>query len=259
MGFPELQHARQQVEAAPRRFRRGRRARRRGPRARVSGTAQLRPSRQARDDGGPGQPLRDLGASRRGSGRLADITAEPETVAAAGDGGLRAVTTPRDSRATRSAGRCREPWRPSRTPRCCADEAVDALRCVADGCYVDGTFGRGGHSRAILARLGTGRTARMRSTEIRRRLRPALRSTIRASRSCTAASRDCRKCWRVSGCDRVDGVLLDLGVSSPQLDAARSAASAFGRTGRSTCGWIRPRARARRSFWPARRSAKSGR
>jgi 16S rRNA (cytosine1402-N4)-methyltransferase len=34
------------------------------------------------------------------------------------------------------------------------DEAVEALVWRPDGAYVDGTFGRGGHSRAILARLG---------------------------------------------------------------------------------------------------------
>ena len=33
------------------------------------------------------------------------------------------------------------------------NEAVDALVRTASGCYVDGTFGRGGHSRAILCRL----------------------------------------------------------------------------------------------------------
>ena len=37
-------------------------------------------------------------------------------------------------------------------------EAVDAVFTRPDGCYVDGTFGRGGHARALLARLGpTGR------------------------------------------------------------------------------------------------------
>ena len=35
-----------------------------------------------------------------------------------------------------------------------AQEAIDALQLQPDGLYVDGTFGRGGHSRAILERLG---------------------------------------------------------------------------------------------------------
>ena len=34
-------------------------------------------------------------------------------------------------------------------------EAVDALKIESSGCYVDGTFGRGGHSREILKRLGS--------------------------------------------------------------------------------------------------------
>ena len=33
-------------------------------------------------------------------------------------------------------------------------EAIDALNIRPDGCYIDGTFGRGGHSRAVLERLG---------------------------------------------------------------------------------------------------------
>ena len=42
------------------------------------------------------------------------------------------------------------------------DEAVDALEVKPDGTYVDGTFGRGGHSRLILERLGkTGRLIAM--------------------------------------------------------------------------------------------------
>ena len=34
------------------------------------------------------------------------------------------------------------------------DEAVEALAVRPDGCYLDGTFGRGGHSRLILSKLG---------------------------------------------------------------------------------------------------------
>lgn len=36
------------------------------------------------------------------------------------------------------------------------DEAVEALAVRPDGCYLDGTFGRGGHSRLILSKLGPG-------------------------------------------------------------------------------------------------------
>jgi len=36
------------------------------------------------------------------------------------------------------------------------EEAVEGLSLRADGCYVDGTFGRGGHSRLILDRIGPG-------------------------------------------------------------------------------------------------------
>ncbi|RMS61244.1 hypothetical protein ALP65_03116 [Pseudomonas aeruginosa] len=36
------------------------------------------------------------------------------------------------------------------------EEAVSALAPREDGCYLDGTFGRGGHSRALLEKLGTG-------------------------------------------------------------------------------------------------------
>ena len=36
------------------------------------------------------------------------------------------------------------------------DEAVEALAVSPDGCYLDGTFGRGGHSRLILQKLGPG-------------------------------------------------------------------------------------------------------
>ena len=92
-------------------------------------------------------------------------------------------------------------------------EAVDALVTRPAGCYVDATFGRGGHSRAILERLGpAGRliafdkdpeamdeAARMGDArfEFRHASFTALGALAPAS---------------------VDGVLMDLGVSSPQID-----------------------------------------
>jgi hypothetical protein len=60
------------------------------------------------------------------------------------------------------------------------------------------------------------------------------------------------------GITQVDGVLLDLGVSSPQIDTPR-AASASASTRRWTCAWTRPAARPPRTSWPAPTSATSAR
>ena len=85
---------------------------------------------------------------------------------------------------------------------------------------MDCTFGRGGHSRAILARLGErGRLIALdRDPEAVRRGADDRRCALRrAARELSAA---CARCWREHGVDAVDGMLLDLGVSSPQLDDA---------------------------------------
>jgi 16S rRNA (cytosine1402-N4)-methyltransferase len=99
------------------------------------------------------------------------------------------------------------------------EEAVAALNIRPDGVYVDATFGRGGHSRAILARLGPeGRlialdrdTAAVAAGEAWHDRRFALVHT---------AFSGLDEAMRHQGIDRVDGVLFDLGVSSPQLDEA---------------------------------------
>ena len=95
------------------------------------------------------------------------------------------------------------------------NEAVDALQVQPDGHYIDATFGRGGHSRLILSRLG-----------------PAGRLTvfdkdpqaIAVARELAAA--DARLTLRHEGFKALaelpvasaHGVLMDLGVSSPQID-----------------------------------------
>jgi 16S rRNA (cytosine1402-N4)-methyltransferase len=99
------------------------------------------------------------------------------------------------------------------------NEAVEALRIQADGTYVDATFGRGGHSRAILARLGSsGKLIALdRDPEAL-----ASAATISDSRL-VAFQMEFGRIGRVvveAGVAGVDGVLLDLGVSSPQLDSA---------------------------------------
>ncbi len=100
-------------------------------------------------------------------------------------------------------------------------EAVDALVTDADGIYVDGTFGRGGHSRAVLARL----SPRGRLVAIDRdpeavasaaddaQLAGDPRFTIRHAPFSEMAAT-----LAALGIDTVHGVLLDIGVSSPQID-----------------------------------------
>lgn len=99
------------------------------------------------------------------------------------------------------------------------NEAVDALAIRADGVYVDGTFGRGGHSRAVLERLGPqGRLIALDRDPVAIAAGQALgdaRLTLVHS-----AFGDLDAQLDALGVARVDGVLLDLGVSSPQLDDA---------------------------------------
>lgn len=101
------------------------------------------------------------------------------------------------------------------------DESIDALNIKPDGVYIDATFGRGGHSRAILAKLGEhGRLI-------------ALDRDAEAIAAASSFANDPR--FSIHHCAfanikvvvndlnlyaAVDGVLMDIGVSSPQLDNA---------------------------------------
>jgi 16S rRNA (cytosine1402-N4)-methyltransferase len=101
------------------------------------------------------------------------------------------------------------------------DEAVGALNISAAGRYIDGTFGRGGHSRAILARLGPDGELlsidRDPAAIASGRAQFAEESRLRLEQ---AAFREMVSlAGRLGWLGRVDGILLDLGVSSPQLDA----------------------------------------
>ena len=96
-------------------------------------------------------------------------------------------------------------------------EAVDALAIRADGIYVDGTFGRGGHSRAVLERLGpAGRLIAFDRDPAAIAAGQAL-NDARLTLVHSAFSALDEELERL-GVAAVDGVLLDLGVSSPQLD-----------------------------------------
>ena len=100
------------------------------------------------------------------------------------------------------------------------DEAVNGLNIREDGIYIDGTFGRGGHSRLILSQLGEkGRLIAIdrdpQAIAAAAEITDPRFSIIHGPFSALAeyvAERDL--------VGKIDGILLDLGVSSPQLDDA---------------------------------------
>lgn len=101
-----------------------------------------------------------------------------------------------------------------------AKEAIEALAINPDGVYVDGTFGRGGHSRLILEKLSAcGRLIALdrdpAAIEAGKKIADARFTLARAPFSRLAEVLD------GLGVDKVDGILLDIGVSSPQLDEAQ--------------------------------------
>ncbi len=98
------------------------------------------------------------------------------------------------------------------------DETLDALAIRPDGVYLDGTAGGGGHSLAIASRLTTGRLISLDRdpdavAEASARL-AGLPATVIQANFCEMAA-----VLERLGLDGVDGVLLDIGVSSHQLDA----------------------------------------
>jgi 16S rRNA (cytosine1402-N4)-methyltransferase len=99
------------------------------------------------------------------------------------------------------------------------NEAVEALTIKPDGIYVDGTFGRGGHSAKILERLGSkGKLIAMdkdpAAVAVGKKWRDARFRIVHRGFAQMA------EVLREQGVGQVDGILLDLGVSSPQLDEA---------------------------------------
>ena len=99
------------------------------------------------------------------------------------------------------------------------DECIDALNIDPNGIYVDGTLGMGGHSEAIAKRLEGGRLISVDRDEraIKRageRLAPLMGKITLAHGN----FRDLPEILDSLGIDKVDGMMFDLGVSSPQLD-----------------------------------------
>jgi len=99
-------------------------------------------------------------------------------------------------------------------------EAIDGLAIKPEGIYIDGTFGRGGHSKAILQRLSaTGRLIAIdKDPEAIDYARQHFANDLRFQiyHGSFAELAELAKAENVYG--HIDGILLDLGVSSPQLD-----------------------------------------
>ncbi|MGY4517184.1 16S rRNA (cytosine(1402)-N(4))-methyltransferase RsmH [Lysobacter sp. HA18] len=108
-------------------------------------------------------------------------------------------------------------------------QVLDGLRVVGDGTYLDGTFGRGGHARGVLERLGPeGRLLVMDKDPdaiavAEREFGGDPRVAIHRGSFIDLAHWD-------AAANGLDGILFDLGVSSPQLDVAERGFS-FGKDG----------------------------
>lgn len=101
------------------------------------------------------------------------------------------------------------------------EEALQALAIKEDGLYLDCTFGRGGHSRGILRRLGDAgrllaidRDKEAIESDYAQQLQRDLRFTLH--HACFSELAEVVSQYGADGA--VSGVLMDLGVSSPQLD-----------------------------------------
>jgi 16S rRNA (cytosine1402-N4)-methyltransferase len=101
------------------------------------------------------------------------------------------------------------------------NEAVDALVTTPNGIYVDGTYGRGGHSRLLLSRL----SPKGRLVAIDRDVQAVTAATTGTTRVDDprfsihhTSFAHMVPTLAALGLDKVDGLLLDLGVSSPQID-----------------------------------------
>lgn len=100
-------------------------------------------------------------------------------------------------------------------------ETIDALDIKSDGLYIDCTFGRGGHSNEILARLGSKGTLLVIDQDPEAVIQ-ARKLSEKDSRVIVAHANfsELITVTKEKGISNVDSILFDLGVSSPQLDVA---------------------------------------
>lgn len=95
------------------------------------------------------------------------------------------------------------------------DEAVELLDVKPDGIYIDGTLGRGGHTKMILDRLTTGH---LYSFDLDEEAIKESKEKLKDYNNITFVHDNYKNMNKYV--DKVDGILLDLGVSSPQFDEA---------------------------------------
>ena len=99
------------------------------------------------------------------------------------------------------------------------NEAIDALNIKKDGIYVDLTLGRGGHSSKILEKLTTGKLYCFdQDKEAIEQSRPRLEKISSNFEIIKSNFRYFKEELEKKGISKVDGILMDLGVSSPQFD-----------------------------------------
>ena len=99
------------------------------------------------------------------------------------------------------------------------EETIDLLRVKPDGIYVDGTLGRGGHSKEVLKRLTSGHLYAFDKDEAALKESAENLSGYEGKFTLLRADfRNMKEVLKEQGITRVDGVMMDLGVSSPQFD-----------------------------------------
>jgi 16S rRNA (cytosine1402-N4)-methyltransferase len=99
------------------------------------------------------------------------------------------------------------------------NETIEGLNVKPDGIYVDLTLGRGGHSKEVLKRLTTGRLISFDKDETA--IEESKQNLAEFSAKFTGIHddfRNFRKNLDDLGIDKIDGIMADLGVSSPQFD-----------------------------------------
>jgi len=101
------------------------------------------------------------------------------------------------------------------------NETIEGLNIKPNGIYIDGTLGRGGHSKEIATKLEKGRLIAIDcdidAIERSQRLLAEFKNKITVVHG---NFRDLAKILETENIEKVDGMLFDLGVSSPQLDEA---------------------------------------